>query len=151
MSVRTCTKRLGALFRQQHCVVHQAKRRCYASAATAASALPTDMKNAIDVSACQNRETKSLSRSDTMLDGRPFSQYHAEKNNFAKCSADTSVRVGIRRMSLFSRSVIVAMQLKPSSSGRGPMKSIAILSHRRSGTGSGWRGPVGLRVRFLFL
>ena len=49
MSVRTCSKRFGALLRQQHCTVHQAKRRCYASTATAGSSLPQDYKQAIEV------------------------------------------------------------------------------------------------------
>ena len=52
MSVRTCSKRFGAVLRQQRCTVHQPKRRCYASVATAtaASSLPADLKSAIEVS-----------------------------------------------------------------------------------------------------
>lgn len=48
MSLRTCSKSMGSLLRQQPCLIHHAKRRCYASAATAASSLPTDMKKAIE-------------------------------------------------------------------------------------------------------
>ncbi|KAK3711379.1 acetylornithine aminotransferase [Vermiconidia calcicola] len=47
MSLRPCGKRIGAMLRQQ-CAVHQAKRRCYAFAATASSSLPADFKNAIE-------------------------------------------------------------------------------------------------------
>ena len=54
------------------------------------------------------------------------------------------------RMSKPSLSVIVSMQSKPLSLGKGPMKSIAIESQRLSGIGRGWRGPNGLVVQDLF-
>lgn len=55
-----------------------------------------------------------------------------------------SVRVGIMRKSEPALSVIVTMQSNPWSSGNGPIKSIAMLSQRESGIGSGCKGPVGL-------
>ena len=82
--------------------------------------------------------------------GKPFSQYQWVKNSRASSSAVMVVQVGIIRMSEPSLSVIDKIQLKLSSSGRGPMKSIATLSPRSSGIGRGCRGPVGFRVEDLF-
>lgn len=49
MSVSACSKRIGALLRQQPCTVHRTKRRCYAAAATAGSSLPQHLKQSIEV------------------------------------------------------------------------------------------------------
>jgi hypothetical protein len=82
-------------------------------------------------------DIKSLSRSDTMLRGRPFSQYQRSKNKMANSLAVSLVDVGIIRISDPSRSVIVRIQSYPLSSGRGPMKSIDMDWQRSSGTGKG--------------
>jgi len=97
----------------------------------------------------QKRDIKSLSRSDMSSSGNPFSQYQWSKNITASFSAVSFDEVGIIRISEFNLSVIVRMQSKPSSSGRGPMKSNVTESHRSSGTGKGWRGPGGLEVEDL--
>ena len=85
----------------------------------------------------QKREMNSLSWSEISSRGRPFSQYQWSKKSKARDSAVRSVVVGMIRMSEPSLSVIVRMQLWPSSSGRGPIKSRVITSHRWSGTGKG--------------
>src|ERR1700761_7116833 len=100
--------------------------------------------------AFQNRDTKSLSWSETMSSGRPFSQYHSLKNICASSSAVNVVFVGMMWMSEPDLSVKVTMLLEPSSGGSGPMKSIATESQRWSGTGSGCSGPTGFVVRDLF-
>ncbi len=101
-------------------------------------------------SACQNLEIKSLSRSDMISAGSLFSQYQFSKKMVANFSAIISVRVGISLISEPIQSVIVRRQLKPSSSGRGPMKSIAMLLPCSSGIGSGCSRPAGLVVLDLF-
>ena len=95
-------------------------------------------------------QTKSLSRSEIMSVGKPFSQYQCTKNSVAKSSAEMSVRQGTSRMSEPRRHVMVAIQSKPSSSGSRPTKSMATLSPQPSGTGNGWRGPTGLTLSVLF-
>lgn len=85
----------------------------------------------------QNFEMKSLSRSEIMSRGKPFSQYQFSKNNMAHASAVNVVWVGMIRTSELRRSVIVRMQSYPLSTGKGPTKSIEIESHRSSGTGKG--------------
>ena len=92
----------------------------------------------------------SLSRSDTMSSGRPFTQYHFSKKISASLSADNVEVEGIICMSEPKRSVKVIIESKPLSKGRGPMKSIATESQRESGIGNGWRGPIGLEVVDLF-
>jgi hypothetical protein len=82
-------------------------------------------------------EVNSLSLSEMISSGRPFLQYHSSKKMVASSSAVRLDRVGIIRMSEFKRSVIVRIQSKPESIGRGPMKSMATLSPRDSGMGSG--------------
>ena len=47
----------------------------------------------------QKEDINSLSRSDTMFIGRPFSQYHLSKNNTASSLAVSLVEVGMIRMS----------------------------------------------------
>ena len=54
-----------------------------------------------------------------------------------------SVRVGAICMSDPSRSVIVKIQLNPSSSSSGPTKSITTEAPRSSGTSNGCNGPLG--------
>src|ERR1700761_327810 len=49
--------------------------------------------------AFQKRDRKSLSRSETISSGNPFSQYHSLKNICASSSAVRVVLVGIMRMS----------------------------------------------------
>ena len=93
---------------------------------------------------------KSLSRSETISKGKPFSQYHLWKNISASCSAVSVETVGMIWMSDPSRSVKVIIVSNPESLGSGPMKSIATESQRASGIGSGWRGPVGRVVLDLF-
>src|ERR1700678_3090603 len=86
----------------------------------------------------QNLEIKSLSRSEKISKGKPFSQYHSLKKIDANSSAVRVVLVGIIRMSDLVRwSVIDRIQLKPMSRGRGPMKSIEIELHLSSGMGRG--------------
>ena len=78
------------------------------------------------VNAFQKRDTKILSRSQTMSFGKPFSQYHVLKKVTASSLAVMVVFVGTIRMSEPRRSVIVRIQSYPSSVGNGPMKSIAM-------------------------
>ena len=98
----------------------------------------------------QNFEMKSLSLSEMISSGNPFSQYHLSKKMSASCSAERLIHDGIICMSEFSRSVKVMIESKPLSMGKGPIKSIATESPRCSGMGRGWRGPNGLFVRDLF-
>src|SRR5258705_469000 len=90
--------------------------------------------------AFQNLDMKSLSRSEIMSCGRPFSQYHLLKKTSARFSAVIVVFVGIICKSEPNQSVIVRIQWYPSSRGNGLMKSIAIEAQRSSGTGKGCRG-----------
>ena len=78
------------------------------------------------VKAVQKQEMKSLSRSQMMLLGSPFSQYQLLKNSTARSSAVMFKFVGTIRTLAPMRSVIDRMQLKPESMGKGPMKSIAM-------------------------
>src|SRR6266702_838079 len=113
---------------------------------------PDDILSLILVSWCsffQKRARNSLSRSDTISKGSPFSQYQLSKNISASFSAVRVEIVGIRRISEPRRSVRVRIMSKPLSLGSGPMKSIATESHRLLGTGSGCNGPMGLVVRDL--
>jgi len=99
--------------------------------------------------ALQNFHMNNLSLSDTISVGNPFSQYQCLQNSDANNLAVMSVRVGTMRMSDPSRSVIVSIQLKPSSSGKGPTKFIATKDPLSSGTGRGCNSPCGLVVRDL--
>src|ERR1700678_2386922 len=72
----------------------------------------------------QKEDMKSLSRSEMMSVGSPFSQYQLSKNRTASSLAVREVEVGMMRISDDRRSVMVRMQLYPWSRGRGPMKSI---------------------------
>src|ERR1700678_26781 len=74
----------------------------------------------------QKEDMKSLSRSETMSVGKPFSQYHLSKNRTASSLAVREVEVRMMRISEDKRSVMVKMQSKPWSRGSGPMKSIDI-------------------------
>jgi hypothetical protein len=96
--------------------------------------------------AFQNFDTNNLSLSEIISSGKPFSQYQCLKNTVANPSANMSVRVGAIHMSEPSRSVIIKIQLKPSSSGSGPTKSIATEAPCSSGTGNGCNGPLGFDV-----
>ena len=91
----------------------------------------------------------NLSLSDTISAGNPFSQYQCLKNRDANDSALMSVLVSTIRISDPSWSVIVSIQLNPSSLGRGPTKSIVTEDPLSSGTGRGCNGPHGLLVRDL--
>jgi len=95
--------------------------------------------------------TNNLFLSLTMSSGRLFSQYHRSKNCAENGSAAMSVLDGVMCMSAPRKSVIVTMQLKPSSSGQGPIKSIAMELPCSSGMGRGCSGPAGLVVLLLFL
>jgi hypothetical protein len=97
-------------------------------------------------SAFQNLDTNNLSQSDIMSKGRLFLQYQCFKKIDASASADISVHVGIICMSDPSQSIIVKMQLKPSSSSSHLTKSIATDVPRLSGTGNGCNGPFGFDV-----
>jgi hypothetical protein len=103
------------------------------------------------VSSSQKWEMKSLPRSETISSGSPFSQYHSlKKISASPCAVREHWQVvGMIRTGP-SLSVMVRMEWKPLSFGKGPMKSMATESQRWSGTGSGWRGPTGLVVRDLF-
>ncbi len=94
----------------------------------------------------QNLEMNSLSWSEMISEGSLFSQYQLSKNLVASFSVVISVRVGISLTSEPRQSVIVSKQLKPSSSGSGPIKSIAMLLPHSSGMGRGCRGLAGLVV-----
>jgi hypothetical protein len=80
---------------------------------------------------------KSLSQSETILEGKLFSQYHLSKKILASLSAMSEQVVGIIQMSEPNLSVMVSMQSYPLSLGSRLMKSIAMASHHLSGTGSG--------------
>jgi len=111
-----------------------------------------DIFNLMPVSLCkafQKHNMNSLSQSETMLLGRPFSQYHLLKNMPARCSAVILVQVSTNWISLPSWSVKVTIQFMPSSSSSGPMKSIATESPCLSGTGRGCNSPYGLIVADL--
>src|ERR1700678_1889632 len=97
----------------------------------------------------QNADMNSLSWSDMISLGRPFSQYQWSKKRILSSLALSEVEVGMIRISDPRRSVIVSMQLWPLSVGRGPMKFMDTESHRSSGTGRGCRGPVGFFVELL--
>lgn len=92
------------------------------------------------------KDMNNLSLSQTIFAGKPFSQYHSSKNTTANSSADRSVWVATICISDPSQSVIVKIQSFPSSSGNGPMKSMAIDSQWELGTGKGCRGPEGLPI-----
>ena len=98
----------------------------------------------------QNLDKKSLSRSEIISKGRPFSQYQFSKKRMAQPSAVRVVFVGMIRTSEWRRSVMVKMQSNPLSMGKGPMKSSEIESQRSSGTGRGCKGPEGFVVELLF-
>ena len=83
MSIRTCSKRFGALLQRQQCLVHHTKRRCYASTATAASSLPADMKNAIEVSRATMRDHIGYSH---ILTERGFSLQRRSSIRLSNCS-----------------------------------------------------------------
>lgn len=74
----------------------------------------------------QEADIKSLSLSNTISRGRPFSQYQQSKNRISSCFAEREVVVGMIRISEPRQSVMVRIQLCPLSSGSGPMKSIEI-------------------------
>src|ERR1700749_3533242 len=102
------------------------------------------------MSAFQNFDMKILSRLLTILIGRPFLQYQLSKNIWVNFSAVRDVCDGMILMSVPSRSVMVMMESKPLSGGRGPKKSMATLLKWLLGTGRGCRGPAGLCVLLLF-
>ena len=85
----------------------------------------------------QNTDMKSLSLSETMSEGRPFSQYHLSKNKTASSLAVRVEEVGMMQMSEARQSVIVRIEPWPWSNGRGLMKSIEIDWQHSSGIGSG--------------
>jgi hypothetical protein len=89
----------------------------------------------------QNCDVNNLLRSEMMLSGILFPQYHLLKKTLANRSAVIWVVVGIICMSAPRRSVMVSIQSKPSSIGGGPMKSMATLDPYASGTGNGCNGP----------
>ena len=67
----------------------------------------------INVRCFQNEDINSLSRSEIISIGRPFSQYQLSKKSDANCLAVSVVVVGIILMSEPRRSVIVKMQSWP--------------------------------------
>lgn len=79
-------------------------------------------------SAFQNFDKNNLSRSDTISNGRPFSQYQWSKNTTANSSAVIFAFVGTILMSDPNRQVIEQIMSYPLSRGSGPTKSIATLS-----------------------
>ena len=80
---------------------------------------------------CQNCEMKSLSQSEIISKGSPFSQYHSLKNKLARpCTVREQV-VGMIQMLEPSWSVMVRMQSKLFSQGRGPMKSMVCDMEKR--------------------
>ena len=86
-----------------------------------------------------------------MSNGRPFLQYHFSKKVSTSCSAVNEENEGIIWISDPSQSVKVIIVSKLLLSGKGLIKSIATESQRASGTGNGWRGPIGFDVDNLFL
>src|SRR6267378_1120351 len=94
-------------------------------------------------SVLQNQETKSLSRSEMMLSGSLFSQYHILKKRWAMSSAITVDFVGAILMSEPDLSVNVMIVSNPWSLGSGLMRLMATESQRWLGMGRGWRGPMG--------
>ena len=99
----------------------------------------------------QNLDMKSLSRSEMISFGKPFSQYQWSKNNKARSSVEIFIFVGMIHMSECSQSMIDKIQPKPSSKGSGPIKSKVTLSARLSGIGKGCRGLGTLVIWDLFL
>ena len=77
----------------------------------------------------QNLEINNLSQSEIICKRRPFSQYQLLKKIGVRDSAFKLVVVGMICMSAPSLSVIVRMQSKLSSRGRGQMKSMVMMSH----------------------
>ena len=61
----------------------------------------------------QKADINNLSRSETIFNGKPFSQYQLSKNRTASCFAVRVIVVGMMRTSEPRRSVIVSLQLKP--------------------------------------
>jgi hypothetical protein len=104
----------------------------------------------ISISCFQKFEINNLLQSEIISSGRPFLQHQFSKKRIAQSSAVRVVCVGMMHTSEWSRSVIINIQSKPLSIGKGPMKSIKIESPQSSGTGRGCRGPVGLDVELLF-
>ena len=94
-------------------------------------------------SAHQNLFMKSLSWLDMISKGRSFLQYQWLKNSDVNSCAVIVLQQEMRRMSAAKQSVMVTSMLKLSSSGSGPMKSIATKSPHLSGTGKGFSGPIG--------
>ena len=81
--------------------------------------------------------------SETMSNGKPFSQYHFSKKVSVSCSAVNEENEGTIWILDPSQSVKVIIVSKPLSSGKGLMKSIATESQHASGMGNGWRGLLG--------
>ena len=99
----------------------------------------------------QNFKTKILSQSEMISLGNLFSQYQWLKNKTARSSVVMSVQVGIIWLLEPRWSVIDRMQSKLPLSGKGPIKSVAMLSSWSSGIRRGCKGPEGLCVLDLFL
>lgn len=87
--------------------------------------------------AVQKAEMRSLSQLDTMSVGRPFLQYQWVKNSLATSSAITNVLQGMNLALEPRQSVTVKIVLKLSSTGKGPMKSIAIKEQGCTGMARG--------------
>ena len=94
----------------------------------------------------QNFDKNSLSLSEMISKGKPFSQYHLSKNRSANFSAERLIVEGVFWILEFRRSVNVIMESYPLSEGSGPMKLIVTESPCCSGISKGWSGPKGLLV-----
>ncbi|KAK5111991.1 acetylornithine aminotransferase [Meristemomyces frigidus] len=71
MSLRTCSRRLGAVLQTQRTVLPPTSRRRYASAAVAASNLPAGLKDAIDSDAhLSNPDPQSDSQTARLVDAQ---------------------------------------------------------------------------------
>ena len=78
------------------------------------------------VDAFQKQDTKILSWSQTMSFGNSFLQYQVSKNVTVRSSVVMVVLVSIIHMSEPEQSLIVKIQLYPSSVGNGSIKSIVM-------------------------
>ena len=92
--------------------------------------------------AFQKWDMKSLLQLKIISSSSLFSQYQLSKRSTAKLLALTSVCVGCTQMLALVQSVIMTMLSFSSSSGSGPMKSMATLLPCLSGTESGCNGSV---------
>ena len=102
------------------------------------SLVPINLKSVV-----QNVDVNTGSRSDTMVDGRPWSLTTSEKKTDATVSADYGCRRAMKCTYLEKRSTTNRMTDLPPTLGRPSMMSIDISDQTDVGTGRGARRPAG--------